>query len=97
MNEADQLLARFHPVASRLLFDQLYAFQNAAKDIDRQRNESNYRLLCEQSVRTLRRELEAEAHHFLQQNQEAPQIGAIDLHLRQLVQDYLYQFLQRCG
>ncbi|RYY41454.1 MAG: hypothetical protein EOO08_01555 [Chitinophagaceae bacterium] len=97
MNEADQLLAGFHPVASRVLFHQLNAFETAAGGINRKDNESAHRVLCEQHTRTLRAALESEAQHFLQQHRDAPRIGAIDLHLRQLVQDYLYQFLQRCG
>ncbi|RYZ20222.1 MAG: hypothetical protein EOO16_17415 [Chitinophagaceae bacterium] len=96
MNESDQVLAGFHPTASRLLFRQLQAFDSATASIDRASDEPRYRGLCAQFVRTLREELQAEARRFIEKNQERPQIGAIDLGLRHLVEDYVHQFVQRC-
>ncbi|RYY64975.1 MAG: hypothetical protein EOO12_08235 [Chitinophagaceae bacterium] len=97
MNDADQILARFHPVASRAFFGQLHAFEEAVQGIDRAHNERIYGALREQHLRSLRGILEDEARNFLQQHQGVPQLGAIDLHLRQLIQGYLHRFVQHCG
>jgi hypothetical protein len=95
MSESDQILSAFHPLAGALLFERLHAFELQAGSIDRRRDEQRYRALCEQHVQTLRQHLQQQALRLLQQHQGAPQIGATDLHLQQLILDYVHQFVQR--
>jgi hypothetical protein len=95
MNDGDQILAAFHPVAQVIFFGQLNAFEARASHIDRSREELRYHEFCEQHVHALQSSLQQEAMRLLEQHQQRPQIGAIDQGLQQLILDYVRQFTQR--
>ncbi|GAB4091134.1 hypothetical protein [Flaviaesturariibacter terrae] len=95
MTGGDQLLASYHPAAQQLYFERVRQFLAQSGRLDRRRDEQRYQELCNQHVHSFRSELQSEARRLLAQHSKTSGSGGIDRGLREIIQDYLRQFVRR--
>jgi hypothetical protein len=92
-NANEQMLVEFHNSATARFFSTYHAFENAASQVNRKKEEYRFQQLKKQYTVTMEHELQAVARAILERHQEEKQVKEMDQMFHQFIKDYLHRFI----
>lgn len=93
--DIETIYVEFHNGARELFFSLFQDFNGSVEGVNRQRDETQFRLKREQYVRRLEQQLQQLAEKIIGEHQTQNYVGQLSQNLRHFSQDYVHQFVQK--
>ncbi|MGZ3839858.1 MAG: hypothetical protein ACXVMS_18280 [Flavisolibacter sp.] len=93
--DIEQIYIEFHNRAKGLFFSLFQDFQASTEEMNRHRQESDFRWKRELYVNKLQQQLQMIAREMLQQNRTNRQSELMSQNLNHFITDYIHQFIEK--
>ena len=93
--DIETVYVEFHNQAKEMYFALFRDFNASIEGVNRDRDESQFRLKREQYVHRLEQQLQELAEKIVEEHQVQNFAGQLSQNLRYFIQDYVHQFVQK--